>query len=120
MLNKLLTFVIRAGVIFGVGMIVGGLILNDIFGMTGDLSLIVASIIWVIGGIYSLLKFNTAYSFIFLKNAEQKITEIIDHKNKQKIENEMLRIKQLLDNDILTENEYNCKMKILKGKYLKK
>jgi hypothetical protein len=84
----------------------------------GYIPIITASIIWIVGDIYSLAYFNNSYNFSALKNADHRILEVIVKRKKQKIEEEMLQIKRLLDNGILTEDEYNQKMKPLKEKYL--
>ena len=116
MLDKIISLSIRVGVACGVGFIVG-ITVHNVVG--NDISVFLASIIWFVGGIYSLYNFNNPYNFVFVavKNAENKVAEILDNKNKQKIEEEMLRVKNLRDNDILTEDEYNRKMKSLKDKY---
>lgn len=116
MLNKIISLLIRGGVTFGIGWLVG-FTLYEGLDVRGDIPIVIASIIWITGGIYSLANFNNSYNFSALKNVENKVSEAIDNKNKQKIEEEMLRVKKLLDNKILTEDEYNQKMKSLKEKY---
>lgn len=108
MLNKLFSFLIRGGITFALGLAVGYLL---------D-SLLAASIIWVLGGIYALAKINDSYNISGLTSVENKITGAIDENNKKKIEADMLRIKNLYDKDILTQDEYDKKIQILKAKYL--
>lgn len=117
MLSKIISLLIRGGVTFGIGLLVG-IALHDGLDrdVIGEIPEITASIIWIVGGIYSLANFNNFFSV--LKNVENKVSEAIDNKNKQKIEEKMLRVKKLLDSNILTEDEYNQKMKSLKEKYL--
>ena len=117
MLNRIISLLIRGGVTFGIGFLVGAT-LHDGLDVRDGIPIITASIIWISGGLYSLANFNNSYNFSALKNAEKKVSEAIENKNKQKIEEEMLRVKKLLDNNILTEDEYNQKMKSLKEKYL--
>lgn len=117
MLNNIISLIIRGGITFGIGFLIGAG--SDVVLAVGDTpSLVIASIVWIIGGIYSLSNFNDPYNFIKITSTENKISEIIDSKNKQKIEEEMLRVKKLLDNDILTKDEYDHKIKVLKSKYL--
>ena len=117
MLNKIITLLIRGGITFGIG-VLAIVILYDGLGVTGDIRFVPADIIWIAGGIYSLLNFNNSYKFSALEKVDNKASELIDNKNKLKIEQEMLRVKKLLDNNILTEEEYSHKMKSLKQKYL--
>jgi hypothetical protein len=117
MLSKIISLSIRGGVIFGIGFLVGATLHNGL-DFRGDIPIITASIIWIAGGIYSLANFNNPYNLSSLKYVENKFSESIDNRNRQKIEEEMLRVKKLLDSEILTEDEYNQKMKSLKEKYL--
>lgn len=107
MINKIFTLIIRGGVTGILGLAVGAPLH----------SIEIASAIWIIGGIYTLVRFNDSYNIAALRSAEDKMVEIVDNKNKQKLEEEMLRIKNLRDKDILTEDEYNRKMNSLKDKY---
>lgn len=75
----------------------------------------IAIIVWVIGVIISIIKFNI--SFDFLKKFEKTVFNGIDNLKKHEIEKEMIRVKELLDKQILTQNEYNEKIKLLKEKY---
>ena len=92
--------------------------MNSGLEVRGDIPIVTAIIIWIAGGIYSLANLNNSYNFSALKNVKNKVSESIDYKNKQKIEEEMLRVKKLFNNNILTEDEYNQKIKSLKEKYL--
>ncbi len=109
--------IIRGGITLGIGYLIGAG--SDAVLAVGNAeSLVIASIVWIIGGIYSLSNFNNPYNLTKVKSTDNKISRIIDGKNKQKIEEEMLRVKKLLDNDILTKDEYDHKIKVLKSKYL--
>ncbi len=61
--------------------------------------------------------FHDSYDFSVLKIVVGKFVDFAGKKNKVKIEDEMLRVKDLLDKGILTEAEYNNKMKSLKREY---
>lgn len=116
MLNKVISLLVRGGVVFGIGWLVGAT-LHEGLDVRGYIPIVTASIIWIAGGFYSLANFNNSYNFSFLKNIENKASEASVNKNKKKVEEEMLRVKKLLDSKILTEDEYNQKMKSLKEKY---
>jgi len=116
MLDKLFSLLIRCGITFVVGLAVGATLGELKFG--DDFSLMVAIAIWLFGGIRSLFKFNAPYNIVVLKNTENQIIEVLDRKNKRKIEDDMLKIKQLFDNGILTQDEYDKKIQELKNKYL--
>lgn len=117
MINKIISLLVRGGVTFGIGLLVAA-ILHDGFDTGVETRILTASIIWIAGGIYSLANFNNSYKFSALQNIENKVSRSIDNNNRKKIEEEMLRVKKLLDNNILTKDEYNQKMKSLKEKYL--
>jgi len=115
MIIKLLSLLIRGGVVFGFGYLIG-FTLHEGFNLKQNIPIVGASIIWISGGLYSLLKFNVPFSVLIqLKNS---ISVIIDDKNKNKIEESMIRTKKLFDNGILTQDEYDKKIKELKEKYL--
>ena len=116
MLSNIISLIIRGGLTFGIGLLIG-LTMSKSFGLH-DVSMIMASIVWIAGGIYSLSNFNNPYNITAIENIKNKISEIIDGKNKQKIEEEMLRVKKLLDSGILTEDEFNDRIKLLKSKFL--
>lgn len=117
MINKIFTLLIRVGITFGLGYAIGASV-DGIPSSSRNAPILVASVIWIFGGIYSLLKFNDSYNILALTNTENKIAEVIDEKNKKKIEDNMLRIKSLYDNGILTQDEYDQKIKTLKDNYL--
>lgn len=117
MLNKLFALAVRGGITFGVGFGVG-ITLNEGFNSGSTITGLVAGVIWISGGIYSLLKFNQPFNVNALEEVDEKIHNIIDEQSKKKIEDEMLRVKQLLDSGILTKDEYDQKIKVLKNKYL--
>jgi uncharacterized membrane protein (Fun14 family) len=110
MINKVLSFLIRGGITGVLGFAVGAPLR----------SIEIASIIWVIGGIYTLSKFNHPFKIVVLMTdkIENKANVVIDENSKKKIESDMLRIKNLYDNGILTQDEYDQKIQILKDKYL--
>lgn len=116
MLEKLFSLLIRCGITFGIGWAVGAAIGETLH--NESFALMVAFAIWLFGGIYSFLKFNAPYNIFALKNTENQIIEVLDKRNKRKIEDDMLKIKQLLDNGILTQDEYDKKIQELKNKYL--
>ncbi len=117
MLNKLFALAVRGGITFGIG--VGlGLALNEGFNIERPIPMLAGTTVWLLGGIYSLLKFNQPFNVNALEEADDKIHNIIDDQSKKKIEDDMLRVKELLDSRILTKDEYEQKMKILKEKYL--
>ena len=115
MLNKLFALAVRGGVTFGIGLGLG-LILN--IGFDKDIVELSMIGVWILGGIYSLIKFNQPFNINALEEADDKIHNIIDDQSKKKIEEDMLRIKKLLDSGILTQEEYEHKIKVLKNKYL--
>lgn len=82
MLNKLFSLIVRGGITFGIGLGVG-LGLNE--GMHTDDGNGVGIVIWIIGGIYSLLKFNQPFNVNVLEQADDKIDNIIDEQSKKKI-----------------------------------
>ncbi|MBL0686870.1 MAG: hypothetical protein JJV94_03480 [Sulfurospirillum sp.] len=114
MLNKLFALAVRAGITFGIGFapLFQGFELDD------DIRIILVFGIWILGGIYSFLKFNQPFNINALEKADKKIHSAIDDQSKKKIEGAMLRIKKLLDSGILTQEEYSQKMEVLKNKYL--
>jgi uncharacterized membrane protein YuzA (DUF378 family) len=117
MLNNIISLTIRGGLTFVIGLLTANIV-DSVLGMHNDVPTIIAIIVFIIGGIYSLSNFNNPYNITAVKNTDNKISEIIDGKNKQKIEEDMLRVKKLLDSGILTEDEFNHKIKLLKSKYL--
>ena len=116
MLNKLFALAVRGVVTFGIGVGLGFTLYKGFdsgkhiaeFSMLG---------IWLLGGIYSLVKFNQPFNINALEKADDKIHNIIDVQSKKKIEDDMLRVKKLLDSGILTQEEYEHKIKGLKNKY---
>jgi hypothetical protein len=110
MINKILSLLIRGGITVIIGFAIGAPLE----------SIEIASIIWIIGGIYTLAKFNDSYNIVVVTTAkiENKISGVMDENSKKKIESDMLSVKNLYDNGILTQDEYDKKMQILKNKYL--
>ena len=117
MLNKLFALAVRGGITFGIGFTIA-FTLNVSFNSGEAIAWLVAGSIWLTGGIYSFSKFNTPFNVNSLKEVDDKIHSIIDDKNMKKTEDVMLRVKKLLDSGILTQEEYEQKMKVLKNKYL--
>jgi len=121
MLNKLITLIIRAVAVyfiaFGIALSIGEVFLKEIPNHN-DYFVALLFFLWGIGGIYSLLKFNQPYHFISVEIVGDKILDTIDDKQKYKIEEDMLRLKKLYDEDILTDNEYKIKLQVLKERYL--
>jgi len=114
MLSKILSFLMRCISIACIGWLAGAGSYG-ILGVGSNSSELIASIVWIVGGITSIVKFNIPYDF--LKDFESAVFNRIGNVKKQEIENEMLRVKGLLDSKILTQDEYNEKMKSLKEKY---
>jgi len=108
MINKIFSFLIRGGVTCALGFAVG---------VPLD-SLPPAIFIWVVGGIYTLVTINDSYNIPGLTSAENKIIGSIDENRKKKIAADMLTIKNLYDKDILTQDEYDKKIQVLKDQYL--
>lgn len=115
MISKLLSFLVGAGIIIGLGWIIGATLYNG-FHIRSNIPLLVASVIWFFGGLYVLQKFNQPFNVI--KGIYKKVSDVIGEKNKRKTEDDMLRLKHLLDSEILTKEEYEIKIKTLKDKYL--
>lgn len=90
MFNKILALAIRGGVIFLLGAVI--LLISDEFGIELGIKRSMTEFIviafWVLGGIYALLNFNNSYDFGAIKTVENKVGEIIDDKEKQRIEDE--------------------------------
>lgn len=117
MLNKIISLAIRLGATFA-AVILAIIIMEGAMDVSSDITITVYIAIWALGVIYSLYNFNNPYIFAALKQTENRISEAIESKDKKKIEEEMLRVKQLKDTGILTDEEYDIKIKSLKDKYL--
>lgn len=117
MLNKIISLAIRLGATFA-AVILAIIIVEGTTDVSRDIQITVYIAIWALGVIYSLYNFNNPYIFAALKQTENRISEAIESKDKKKIEEEMLRVKQLKDTGILTDEEYDIKIKSLKDKYL--
>lgn len=117
MINKLITLAIRLGVTWIFVLIGFQTVFNRTEGWDGPAPL-VGFVIGLIGLIYSQAKFNDHYTFGAASKAENQINEVFDKKKKLQTEEEMLRVKNLFDQGILTEEEYEQKMNKLKDKYL--
>lgn len=117
MLNKLFALLVRGGITFGIA--VGVAFTLDI-GFNSDRKTvdIVAYGIMLFGAIYAFSKFNQPFGISVLEDVDEKIHNALDEKSKHKIEDDMLRLKNLLDSNILTQDEYEQKINILKKKYL--
>lgn len=117
MLNKLFALSVRGGITFGlaIGLV---LTLKESFNAAILIQNLAGTAVLILGGIYSLLKFNQPFNINALEEVDSKIRNIIDDQSKRKVEDDMLRVKKLLDSGILTQEEYEQKIKVLKNKYL--
>lgn len=117
MINKFITLAIRLGVTWLIAVIVAQTVYLNIGRSDSPYEAVGWSIV-LIGFIYALLKFNDHYTFGAASKAENQISEVIDKKKNLQTEEEMLRVKNLFDQGILTKEEYEQKMSNLKDKYL--
>jgi len=129
MLAKLISLLIRGAIfVFTFGLL--ALILYKVFdaGKTAaEISMIGG---WILGGLWALLKFNSPFRFVesagFVQSANEaahsagdNLVTSLSEKRKRKTADEMLELKRLLDEEILSQVEYDSKMSGLKKKYLK-
>ena len=88
----------------GIGITLG---IIEVFGKHHNILYTVMTLTWLIAGIMALIYVKDIYQAI----AKPKIDEEIHERNVRKIENELLRAKKLLDNGILTQKEFDTKVK---------
>lgn len=117
MINKILTLAIRLGITWLIAVVIAEIVYQNA-GHPNNPYEVVGWSIGLIGFIYSIIKFNNHFNFGIASKAENQISEVIDKKMKLQTEDEMLRIKNLYDQGILTKEEYDQKISILKKKYL--
>jgi len=117
MINKIITLAIRLGATWLIAVIVAQIVYSNM-GSSNSPYEVVGGLIGLIGLVYALFKFNDHYTFGAASKAENQIGEVIDKKKKFQTEEEMLRVKKLFDQGILTKEEYEQKMDNLKAKYL--
>lgn len=116
MFNKVLTLLFRSTLVGFLGFAVGASLAE--FDVNRPFPLVFASIVWILGGLYTLKKFEAPFKLSGITKVENIVSEYIKSNKQRKIAEEMLRVKQLRDSNILTEEEYVRKMNHLKEKYL--
>ncbi len=118
MLIKAFSLLLRSIVIFGLGVTIGGVTFE--IGGNDNIAVGVAILVFTSGAVWAISSFNEP-----LKVLSVTASKISGYKNKQarksdmqRLENEMFRLKELKDADIVTEEEYNLKIASLKKHYL--
>lgn len=122
MLGKIISLVIR-GAIVGVGCVIVSLILYEINGTRGNVLEIGVFSVGLIGSLWALAKFNSPFKFVqpiahIARSAGGSLATAVNEKAKRKTADEMFELKKLMDEGILSQEEYDRKMSSLKRKYL--
>jgi len=120
-MSKILSFILRLGITY-VSMVLIFAFIKTVLNLSESVGGVFMSVVGIIGFVYSVNKFNTPLSFLsqisFLSQVDNSITkEVKNHKSK-KIEDEMLRVRELYDKKILSEEEYQSKVDTLKKEYI--
>lgn len=123
MLNKIVSFFIRGGLSILIGLLIGASITTIDYQTRSDLELtgstpfLIACFIWFVGGCYTISKIKKPYHFSWVTKVEKEFFESREDKKKKKLEDNMFRVKQLFDSQIITQEEYEERIKSLKEKY---
>ena len=129
MLLNALSLLLRSIVVFGVGLTIGGVTFeiggNDNIAVGVAILVFTSGAVWAISSFYEPLKVLSVTASKISKVLSVTASKISGYKNKrvrksnmQRLEHEMLRLKELKDADIVTEEEYNLKIASLKKHYL--
>jgi hypothetical protein len=117
MLKKILSFAIRAIATLFAGLGIGSLLYE--IGIGNDMSISVAVVIWIIGGLYTLGTINRPFKLIILDSAGNIVNEKVRDIDRKKMEDKMIRLKMLKDSGILADVEYNTELNKIKEAYLR-
>ncbi|PHS58958.1 MAG: hypothetical protein COB03_03370 [Alteromonas sp.] len=115
---KLLSLLLRGIVVFITGLLIGsladeaGVDVNVVFG------LVILS--WTIGSLWPITKFHECLGVLAMLRSRLSALKNQSNRNSEmrRLEDEMFRLKELRNSEIITEEEFNLKLTGIKKHYL--